>query len=136
VPVYFPSYFHGDFFGSTPGDFSGQIVRRLPASGHPSLSAFQPFTPPGGVNAVIIHLRRSQVKRKIARSFLFSAFLQASHVLPYYLITFSPVLCSLLSPHFFMVSLTHTKHLPENSGGVRNLNVCGFAAHIQIAVLL
>jgi GntR family transcriptional regulator len=53
-----------DFFGSTPGDFGDGILWRLPANGHPSLSFFQPRTPPGGVLDVIIHFRVMRVKRK------------------------------------------------------------------------
>jgi hypothetical protein len=59
-------YFHKDFFSSFPGDFSGGILRRLSACGHPSLPAFQPPTPPGAVMDVIIHFSAWLVKHKSA----------------------------------------------------------------------
>jgi hypothetical protein len=99
VPVYFPSYFSEDFFGSTPGDFSGWILRRLSASGHPFLSAFRPFTPPGGMKEVIIHFRPERVKPKIQPKilFLFLRFTNFFSLLPYHLISLLPVTYSLLS---------------------------------------
>jgi hypothetical protein len=68
-----PVYSHEDFFGSTPGDFGDGILWRLPASDLPSLSAFRPPTPPGGVIKVIIHFQARQVKRRFAHPSFFPA---------------------------------------------------------------